>query len=138
MRTWPAIVLAVAWWGCSSELTPPGPGTPEDVRIVRLFDGAGQERTNHIFLFRNDTLHLEVRMYALDGHQITTVPGGVQISFAFDPPSIATSTPMPAEPLRRAVTTTAAASTLGSLSVSLLFLSDSSTKTFGPFECLVH
>jgi hypothetical protein len=47
---------ALAVIGCSSEPLPPGPGLPADVRSIRLFDDAGLERTNHVFLFRTDTL----------------------------------------------------------------------------------
>lgn len=137
MRTWPALTLALLC-GCSSELTPPGPGVPQEVRLIRLFDGAGAERTGHVFLFPNDNLRLEVRMYAGAGYQITAVPGGSEVAFRFDPPTIATSAAIPSEPMRRAVTTTGARNTEGNLYVTVLFLADSSSKEFGPFNCLVH
>lgn len=130
------VALAVA--GCSSELAPPGPGFPSEVRSVRLFDGAGQDRTQHIFLFHDDTLHLEVRLYADDGRFLLEVTGGVEMTMTFSPTNIATSVALPGEQLIRAVTTKAPLGTLGSLVVTLRFLQDGSTKTFGPFECLVH
>jgi hypothetical protein len=105
---------------------------------VRLFNGAGEDWTGHVFLFRNDSLHLEVRMYAGDGSQITSVPGGSEVSFRFDPPSIATSSPIPSEPMRRAVTTTGSQGTDGNMFVTVRFLADASTKEFGPFNCFVH
>jgi hypothetical protein len=140
MRTWPrfALLLAVGLGGCSSDLTPPGPGRPEDVQQVRLFDGAGVEQAEHVFLFRSDTVHLETRMYAGDGHQITVVPGGVEASYRFVPDSLATSTAIAGEPLTRSVSTRAPVNTLGDLFVTLRFLADSSTRAFGPFQCLVH
>ncbi len=137
---WRPLILAgfLAALGCSSELPPPGPGLPDDVRSIRLFDDAGVDRTNHVFLFRDDTIHLEVRLYADDGRFLLEVTGGVEMTMNFTPPAIASSTPMPGEQLIRAVTTDAVNGTLGSMMVSLRFLEDGSVKTFGPFECLVH
>jgi len=137
MRTWPVLTL-VLLCGCSSELTPPRPGLPQEVRLVRLFDGAGVERTGHVFLFQNDNLQLEVRMYAGEGFQITSVPGGSEVAFRFDPSTIATSAPIVSEPMRRRVTTTGTFGTEGNLWVTVLFLADSSRKEFGPFNCRVH
>jgi len=140
MRTWQVMVVAAAFFGCGSDITPPGPGRADDVQSIRLFDGAGTDRTEHIFLFRSDTLHLDVRMYAADGHQITSVSGGVDETFTFTPDSVAQSIPAPTpdQPLRRSVFTSAAVDTPGSLTVTLLFLQGGIIKTFGPFGCLVH
>ena len=123
---------------CSSDLPPAGPGTPDDVRSIRLFDGAGVDQTRHLFIFRSDTLHLEVRMYGRDGRHITAVPGGVEVSLVFSPVGLATSTAMPGQPLVRAVTTTSVPNDTGSVQVSLRFPADASVKTFGPFECATH
>lgn len=137
---WRPLVLASAFAlsGCSSAPPPAGPGAPNEVSSVRLFDGAGVDRTGHLFLFRSDTLHLEVRLYAYDGRHITSVTGGLELTLSFDPPSVAVVAPMPGDPLVHAVTTTAPVSTAGELEVSLRFLADGSARTFGPFECLVH
>jgi hypothetical protein len=132
------LVALVAAGACSAELPAPGPGNPEDVRSIRLYDGAGVDQTEHVFLFRDDTLRLEVRLFAADGGQLTDVHGGVELSLTFAPESVAVSTPIPGQSLRRAVTTTAAAGTPGSLSVTLHFTAGGGDKTFGPFECLVH
>ena len=131
------IILAAALAGCSTELLLPGPGQPGDVRSVRLFDGAGVDQTQHLFIFRNDTLHLEIRMYAANGRRITDVPGGVELTLEFVPAGLATSTATLA-PLIRSVTTTAAANDTGTMNVSLRFPVDGSVKTFGPFECATH
>lgn len=128
--------LAVA--SCSSEPPAPGPGFPAQVRSIRLYDGLGVDRTNHVFLFRDDTVYLEVRLFADDGQFLLEVVGGVEMTMTFSPPTIATPTAISGEPLVRAVTTDAPGGTLGSLMVTLRFLDDGSIKSFGPFECLVH
>lgn len=138
MRRSLVVAGALALMGCSSALPPAGPGAPNEVSSIRLFDGAGIDRTGHLFLFRADTLHLEVRMYAYDGRYLTSITGGFELTLTFDPASIATVTPTPSDPLVYAVTTSAPVSTLGALTVSVRFLGDGSQRTFGPFECLVH
>ena len=137
---WRPLILAgfLAALGCSSEVPAPGPGFPADVRSIRLFDDAGTDRTQHVFLFPDSILQLEVRLYADDGQFLLEVVGGLEMTMSFTPPTIASSVPMPGEQLIRAVTTTAPGGTLGSLMVSLRFLEDGSIKTFGPFECFVH
>jgi hypothetical protein len=137
MRTYRLAAVLAVCWGCGSSALAPGPGQPGDVQFIRLFTIAGVDQTQHIFLFGQDTVLLDVRMYAGDNHEITSVPGGVETRFAFNPDS-ANSFPVPGAPLRRGVTTNASNGTLIALSVTLLFLADSTTKTFGPFECLVH
>jgi len=42
------------------------------------------------------------------------------------------------QPLDRDVTPLAATGAIGQLYVSLIFLADSTTRTFGPFDALVH
>lgn len=140
MRTWLAILpgaVLAACWACGTSPVAPGPGQPQDVQFVRVFNEAGVDQTQHIFLFRQDTVLLEVRLYAGDNHEITSIPGGVEASFSFAPES-ASSFALPGQPLRRAVTTNASAGTPVELFVTVLFLADSTTRTFGGFECLVH
>ena len=132
------LVSTLAVSSCSSELPAPGPGFPDQVRSIRLYDGAGVDRTNHIFLFPDDTLHLEVRLFAGDGQYLLEIRGGLEMTMTFSPPTIASSTAVEGESLIRAVTTNAPGGTLGALTVTLEFLDDGSVKTFGPFECLVH
>lgn len=132
------LVALVVAGACSAELPAPAPGDPEDVRSIRLYDGAGVDQTEHVFLFLDDTLRLEVRLFAADGRQLTDINGGVELSLTFTPDSVAASMPIVGQSLRRAVTTTAASGTPGNLTVTLHFTAGGSDKTFGPFECLVH
>jgi hypothetical protein len=115
---------------------PDGPGEPEDVASVRVFEGSN-DRTLHVFLYTSQAARLEVRMYAADGHRVTQVPGGVTATLAFTPISLATATALAADPLTHDVAATAPAGASGSLLVTLSF-PGAAPKTFGPFYCLVH
>ena len=113
-------------------------GSPQDVASVRLFNSGLGDLTFHMPLFPGDTLRVEVRMYAANGSQIMSVTGGAELAFTFSPPTLASSTPVNGETLVRDVTTSALQGTSGTLEVALHFPADASTKTFGPFDVLVH
>lgn len=104
----------------------------------RLFDAFNADLTPHIPLVTPDTTRLEVRLYDSTGVRRTTIPGGVEITFRFDPDSLAAAVPVPGLPFWKAVTPTAPLGSEGSLFVSVLFLADSVTKTYGPIQVLVH
>lgn len=114
------------------------PADPRDVASVRLFNSGLGDLTFHMPLFAGDTLRVEVRMYAANGSQIMSVTGGAELDFTFSPPTLASSTPVSGESLVRDVTTSAPSGTPGTLEVALHFPADLSTKTFGPFDVLVH
>lgn len=104
----------------------------------RLFDAFNSDLTAHVPLISDDTMRLEVRLYDSSGVRRTSIPGGVEVTFHFDPQSIAKAFPVPNQPFWKAVTPTSPLGTEGSLSVSVLFLADSSIKTYGPIQVLVH
>lgn len=79
-----------------------------------------------------------MRLYDSTGVRRTTIPGGVEITFQFDPDSLAVAVPISGLPFWKAVTPTAPIGSEGSLLVSVLFLADSVTKTCGPIQVLVH
>ncbi len=133
--------LSVACGGAGTGSTPSIPstrGNPSDVAAVRLFDQTGGELTFHIPLITGDTLRIEARTYAADGHQIDPVTGGASASFAFTPVSLARARVVTGDSLAEDVIAASPAGTEGTLSVTLLFLADSSTKTFSGFPVLVH
>jgi hypothetical protein len=123
--------------GGSAPLSP-GPGDPADIASVRLFDKNDAELTFHIPLFTGDTTRIEVRTYAPDGHEITPVNGGAEATFTFVPAFLASSRPVAGMPLFGDVIATAPVGAEGSMTVTLLFLVDSTTKTFNGFPVLVH
>src|SRR5919108_3276332 len=115
-----------------------GPGGPQDVASVRLFDSTGGELTFHIPLFDSVPLRIVVRMYAANARHLTSVTSGQDMQFTFTPPSLASSTPVTGQPLARDVLSVAPPGTAGTLDVTLHFPADTSTKVFRGFEVLVH
>jgi hypothetical protein len=108
------------------------------VREFRLFDAFNADFSEHVPLLSGDTTRLEVRLYDSTGARRTSIPGGAQVTFRFDPDSLAAAAPIAGQPFWKAVTPTSGVGTEGSLFVSVLFLADSSTKTYGPIQVLVH
>jgi len=108
------------------------------VREFRLFDALNSDFTAHVPLVSGDTTRLEVRLYDSTGARRTTIPGGAQVTFRFDPDSLAVAAAITGLPFWKAVTPTSGVGTEGSLFISVLFLTDSSTKTYGPIQVLVH
>ena len=139
-RCFRACVVLVAASGCGGALPVDGAaaGTPSAVAQVRLFDPFGREITVHTALPDDQSLLVEVRLYDSTGVRRINIPGGVQIVFRFDPDSLAHAQPILGQPFWQAVTPTAAVGTDGSLFVSVLFLADSTTKTYRPIQVLVH
>ena len=105
---------------------------------MRLFDAFNAELTQHVPLVSGDTTRIEVRLYDSTGTRRTSFPGGAEVSFRFDPEGLATALPIARLPFWKAVTPTSLAGNEGSLFVSVLFLADSTTKTYGPIQVLVH
>ncbi|HEY3219740.1 MAG TPA: hypothetical protein VGJ80_03335 [Gemmatimonadales bacterium] len=116
------------------QVQPGGGGQGE----FRLFDAFNADFTAHVPLVSSDTTRLEVRLYDSTGARRTSFPGGAEVTFHFDSDSLATAKPIAGLPFWKAVTPTAAGGTEGSLLVSILFLADSTTKTYGPIQVLVH
>ena len=104
----------------------------------RLFDASNADFTAHVPLVSGDTTRLEVRLYDSTGARRTAIPGGAQVTFRFDPDSLAVAAPIAGLPFWKAVVPTSSVGTEGSLFVSVLFLADSTTKTYGPIQVLVH
>ena len=131
-------VAALAACGVAAPMGSTGPIAPHGVASVRLFDSQLGDVTPHIILVAGSTHRLEVRLYMPDGSQVTSVPGGVELGFAFTPAPYATSAAVAGQPLVRDVTPTATPGEFGQLTITLLFLADSTTTSFGPFQALVH
>jgi len=114
-------------------------GTPAAIAQVRLFDEErGTDLTVHTGLPDDQSVRLEVRLYAPDGHQLTDIVGGVVLTLQFTPESLATALPVPGRPLQMVITPTAPVGTSGSQTVSLYFPGTGSTKSFGPFHVQVQ
>src|SRR2546422_11507887 len=74
-------------------------GTPAAIAQVRLFDEErGTDLTVHTGLPVDQSVRLEVRLYAPDGHRLTDIVGGVVLTLGFTPESLASPLPVPARP----------------------------------------
>lgn len=117
---------------------PSGRGTPADVAQVRLFDSLGTELTLHTGLIDDDSLLVEVRMYAADGHRLTEITGGVELALQFTPDTLATSIAVVGQPLKRIVIPLSPSGTSGTQTAALHFPGNGSNKSFGPFHVQVQ
>jgi hypothetical protein len=135
------VLLALIFSGCGGPLptNTAGTGTPAAIAQVRLFDQQrGTELTVHTGLPDDQSVRLEVRLYAPDGHRLTDIVGGVEMTLHFAPESLATALPVPGWPLQAIVTPTSPAGTSGTQTVSLFFPATSTSKSFGPFHVQVQ
>lgn len=123
--------------GCYSAVTDPGAGLPADIASIRLVNQSGVDRTRHLPLFPDLPETLTVRPYRADGTAITEIAGGVSCAFLFSPSDLAS---VDAEPdsLTKVVRATVRAGAGGAFYVTLRFAHDTATKTFGPFDVVIH
>jgi len=106
---------------------------------VRLFDEErGTELTVHTGLPDDQSIRLQVRLYAPDGHRLTDIVGGVELTLQFSPGSLANAIRVPGRPLEAIITPTAPTGTSGSQTVRLDFPGTGTSKSFGPFHVEVQ
>src|SRR3954470_14234059 len=73
-----------------------GAGSPAAIAQVRLFDEErGTDLTVHTGLPDDQSVRLEVRLYASDGHRLTDIVGGAELGLHFEPATLATAIPVP-------------------------------------------
>lgn len=131
----PLVALTVAA-GCGGPLPSDGAasGTPAAIAVVRLFDAnRGTDLTVHTGIPDDQSVLIEARLYAPDGHRLTDIVGGVAMDLQFNPASLGASVPVPGRPLQRLVTPTAPAGASGTQTVVLTFPGTTDTKSFGPY-----
>jgi hypothetical protein len=133
-----SVLSITACGGKVPSAEPSGTGNPADVAQVRLFDSLGTDLTLHTGLIDNDSLLVEVRMYAAAGHRLTEIAGGVELALQFTPDTLATSIPVTGQPLRRIVIPLSPSGTAGSQAATLHFPGNGSNKSFGPFHVQVQ
>ena len=133
------LLVMIICAGCGGPLptTAASTGTAAAIAQVRLFDVQGRDLTRHTGLPDDQSLRLEVRLYAPDGHRLTDIVGGVEATLQFTPPSLATSAAVPGRPLQRIITPTALSGTAGAQMVLLSF-PGAPPKAFGPFHVQVE
>jgi hypothetical protein len=132
-------LLAAAGLACQRTPDPFVAGSLSDAASIRLYAVAdGADWSAHIPLFIGDTVRLQVRLFVADGREIVPRQHPVQMSFTFTPASLATATVADSVTLLEDVTPTDTAGAGGGLRVSLTEPATGTTKSFGPFDVLVH
>src|ERR687888_507142 len=104
-----SLAATILWTGCGGPLPTnnAGTGTPAAIAQVRLLDEErGTDLTVHTGLPDDQSIRLEVRLFAPDGHRLTDIIGGVELALRFTPESLATAVPVPGRPLQAVVTPT--------------------------------
>src|SRR5258706_16005321 len=136
----PLLALTVCC-ACGGPLPTSGGGTgaPAAIAQVRLFDEErGTDLTVHTGLPDDQSIRLQVRLYAPDGHRLTEIVGGVQLTLQFSPDSLANAIPVPGRPLETIITPPAPAGTSGSQTVRLGFPGTGTSRSFGPLHVQGH
>jgi hypothetical protein len=131
------LLLAVSVSCGDPQATVTETGVDQDPASIRIFWGNG-DVSQHIPLTAGETARLEVRLYAANGARIVGFDSHFQISFAFSPPSLAADAAVANAPLFRDVTTGPSAGAHGTVMVTVVHVDMGSTKTFGPFDMLLH
>lgn len=141
MRVGPALFATfAACTACGGPLPSDGAGsgTPAAIASVRLFDGdRGTDLTVHTGLPDDQSIVIEARLFAPDGHQLTDIGGGVAMDLQFSPASLATAVPVPGRPLQRLVSAAAPVGASGTQTVVLTF-PGTDAKSFGPYHVQVQ
>lgn len=114
-------------------------GPLADAASIRIFTvQTNADWTNHIPLTTGYTVRLTIRLYTADGRQITPLLHPLTMGFSFSPTTLATATVADSTLLLFDVTPVDSAGTAGNLTIMLTEPSTATSKSFGPFDVLVH
>jgi hypothetical protein len=104
---------------------------------ARIF-WVGVEVTQHIPLNAGESIRMEVRLYTPSGARIIGNDDKFTLTHVFTPAGMATGTPVAGSPLQVDFAATGAPDTHGTLSITVRHATSGTTRTFGPFEVLLH
>jgi len=142
MRTVVSVVAvvssAVLVAACGSEQTVQFTATePPEPASARLFLGSA-DVTAHVPLNAGEMHRLEVHLYAANGVRIAGYDDHFELSVELRPPSLAAVAPVPGSPLLKDLTAGATPGEAGSLRVTASHAHTATSRTFGPFDVLIH
>ena len=109
----------------------------QDPAIVKIFEGS-IETTSHLALNTGDTLRFEVRLYAASGARLVGFDDHFRLTGTMTPAALGSAARVAGSPLELDLGSTAPPLTLGALHITVEHLDAGTTRTFGPFEVLVH
>ena len=138
LRALVAALSAALLVACGSEQVVQFTATePPEPASVRLFFTAG-EVTQHVPLNNGQTHRIEVRLFAANGTRITGYDDHFDLTVDFTPTSLAVAVPVAGRPLLKDLTASASPEESGTIHISFYHAHTMTTRTFGPFEALVH
>ena len=124
---------------CQPEPTGPVSVPLADAASIHLVTVATDDDwTSHIFLTTGYTVRLRVKLYTTSGREITPHPNPVDMSFTFNPTTLATASVADSVTLLFDITPDDPPGSDGGLYITLTEPSTATTKSFGPFYALVH
>ena len=110
---------------------------PPEPASARLFINGG-DVTHHVPLNSGFSQEVEVRLHAANGVRIAGYDDHFVLSIEVIPASLATASDVAGRPLVKLLTPTAPPDEPGSLRVTVHHAHTMTTRTFGPFDVLVH
>jgi len=133
------IVALAALVACQPEPSGPVSLPLQDAASIHLFAlPVNDDWTFHIPLTTGYTVRLKVKLYTAGGREITPLPHPLGMTFSFAPTTLATATVADSALLLFDLTPVDTAGTDGGLSITLTEPATGTTKSFGPFDVLVH
>jgi hypothetical protein len=132
-------LVALLALGCQSPPSGPVSVPLADAASIHLFTvPTDQDWTFHIPLTIGHSVRLQVRLYTVAGREITPLVHPLDMSFSFSPATLATATVADSSLLLFDLTPSDTAGADGGLSITLTEPATATTKSFGPFDVLVH
>ncbi len=110
---------------------------PPEPASVRLYLNGG-DVTHHIPLNSGFPQEIEIRLHAANGVRIAGYDDHFVVALELSPASLATATDVAERALVKLLTPTAPPDEPGSMRVVVQHVHTAMTRTFGPFEVLVH
>ena len=110
-----------------------------DAASIRLFVvPTNADWTSHLPLTTGYTTRLKLRLFTAGGREITPLPNPIQMSFNLAPTTIATAMVADSALLLFDITPADSVGEFGDLRIILGEPITGTTKSFGPFQVLIH
>jgi hypothetical protein len=133
------VLLLAALASCHAEPSGPVSLPLADAASIRLFVlPTNSDWTFHIPLTSGHSVRMKVKLYTAAGREITPLPHPVGMTFQFAPATLATASVADSALLLFDLAPADPPGTQGGLSITLMEPSTATTKSFGPFDVLVH
>lgn len=107
-------------------------------RVYTVQTQQAQDWTGHIPLTEGHTVRLQVRLYTASGREIVPPANPIRLSFSFSPASLASAAVADAALRTFDLTPTDPPDSDGGMTITLTEDATGTTKSFGPFNILVH